>query len=70
MRQTEIRFKPFKCELDSCGKAFTKSNNLKQHYRVHSGGPSIFLQICEYDFKIMYKIWNIYSVLAAKIIIK
>jgi uncharacterized Zn-finger protein len=29
--------KPYKCQYEGCGKRFTKSSNLTQHLRIHSG---------------------------------
>lgn len=29
--------KPYKCHYEGCGKRFTKSSNLTQHLRIHSG---------------------------------
>lgn len=29
--------KPFRCPYTECGKCFSKSSNLNQHIRIHSG---------------------------------
>jgi hypothetical protein len=35
--------KPYKCHYEGCGKRFTKSSNLTQHLRIHSGKGASFL---------------------------
>lgn len=33
----EVDLKPYKCHYEGCGKRFSKSSNLTQHLRIHSG---------------------------------
>jgi uncharacterized Zn-finger protein len=35
--KSEEELKPYKCQYEGCGKRFTKSSNLTQHLRIHSG---------------------------------
>jgi uncharacterized Zn-finger protein len=35
--RSEEESKPYKCQYEGCGKRFTKSSNLTQHLRIHSG---------------------------------
>ncbi len=49
----EAELKPYKCLYEGCGKRFSKSSNLTQHLRIHSGKCVLFVQLCEVTVMIL-----------------
>lgn len=47
----EADTKPYKCGFEGCGKRFSKSSNLTQHLRIHSGEKPFQCDLCGRRFR-------------------